>query len=602
MKTRVKVNYNDSPYELTLDEAEIYCSLKMGADKDAQEFQRKIACELANIFDVGREDVISNEDKARYYLAISTRGGAIQNDLFSAKNAIELLNWWNAVRLAMVRGNRLIFNITEKVLLPTLFSIGGLAYLKGLVIDIYGIFKSAFNPRSQLERDLGFWQRFKNAAKEGDRPSRMSNDLLWFGVNFTCFILSLGLTGLASATATLISSSLNLAGFSVDVGHDSGFAFLNYKKCRNALNNVNNRINTLQRELDGLDKNSFQSLVLNKQKELDQLKGTIRPQLQEKVKTTWEATRRTMIVTVGLVVGMWLVFFPPTMIVGAVLIGSAMAFGFGSVYGGLGRRLRLLASQGVDYLRNKLSKPKETDAALKVELPLQEKLSLVKQSSLESVTALDSPTSVSRATTTASTASTLRTLSSPSAALTPDIELTPPGSTTGSPSFIRANSADSASPTHETYNLFEKSTKMMHSSIKKLIEFVDKLNQIPPTDKAQSITYILNCYSISEIRKIRELLGFSDDMSWNKQLGYWLQYYTNPNQQEHLEPQRRGYYQCSFKDALIQRIIEERRLAALADCRPDALPAISHDEEHYRAKLAEHAHNRMPLLHDVGLV
>lgn len=521
MTTSIKI---DNTTALTLEEAEIYCALKM-KDDVANEQQRQVALQLANIFDTGREDVISNEWKAQQYLAFATKSAKTEKGLLSDDKAFELLNWFTSTRLALVRANREVVVLDKKPFLPVLFSIGGLSYFIELVIDLYQVFKLAFNPRSQLERNLGFAKRLNNAFNEDGRVSRMTNALLWFGVNFTCLILTLGLSELAKVTVKLVTSVLNLAGFSIDVAHDAGFAFANYKRNARLLDKMNSKIQTLE----------FKNyLTPDEAKELDHLRRTIKPQLEERVKTGYAGFLRTSFVTIGLVIGMGLILFPPTSLAGAVIIGSTMALGIGSGVGGLGRRLWLLCQKGFNAVKNSLVTPADS-AKDKDVLTLKVPESKPLLSGPEQDTGSPS-----------STASTMLQLSN-STILTPTPTEDPlPMSRTSSPV------------------LFESAPRVKRDSvlakdIMKRIETLDRLavkSTLTPHSE-NSISRVLSAYHPDEIQEIRSLLGLTDDTSWNKQVSYWLHFYVNPKTHDYSEHQ---LYKGSLRFALFQRIKEERNL------------------------------------------
>lgn len=563
--------------ELTPDEAEIYCALKCDSDA-TKDIQRDVAAKLADLYNEGRRDVISNEAKANQFLAYSTESGLPTTGYVTAENTFFWLNWFTSFRLAFVRANR-VADFFKKAFLPALFSIGGLSYFINVVIDLYQSIHKALYPRSQLERDLGFWRRFYNALNEGDRPNRMTNDLLWFGVNFAAFILSLGVSGLAMATVKLISAVANLAGFSLDVTHDSGFAWLNYKRHVRLRDKLMERSEKLNKEIQQLSKNINQlgdaGQVLRTQKieEHKRLRATIE-RVDQKVKVERTNFIRTMVITVGIVVGMGLIFFPPTSLAGAVLIGSCLALGFGSVFGGLGRRLWLLTQRAFSSLTNMtMAKPKDNSLTLDV--------SNSRTSSLDSpspVSSHSSPDSSPKSV--GSTASTLSLLSpefvTPPSSVSPEIDSTT--ELRPSPKFDASKEDKTSQIIDSSDHTARKMTLMLSKNMTMLIGFLERLEQTP----ADTVVKKLNLFTVAEIQRMRQVLGFDSQTAWHKQLNFWLRFDADPNTSSN--GQR---YRSSFKDALIERLQEERNLATWSGCKNDALPAMTLFEREFNAKVEQ---------------
>jgi hypothetical protein len=239
-----------------------------------------------------------------------------------------------------------------------------------------------------------------------------------------------------------------------------------------------------------------------------------------------------------------------------------------------------MCTGAVDSLTKKDS-PKQ-DTTLRLNVPN-------KENSLSSVSSplLDSPDSAkdvsSKSTFTSSTAS-IMSISplNASPALSPDSTI--------------INSPANASPTaqqslgfgHNGEYTQARAQAMMTRTITSLNDFLEKALGA----HTSSITKILNGYTIGEIQKIRNLLGFKDNASWNRQLNYWLHPTDHLNASEHSVGLR---YHGTFHDALIERIKEERNLATLSNLDVGNLPQKSIHEIEYDNQLAnQHRAHALP--------
>ena len=233
-----------------------------------------------------------------------------------------------------------------------MFSVLGLSYGITFLVDLIVVLKVTFNPtliKKELAAGNGFWKplwvRFKNILTKDNRPYRMTNDLVWFVVNVITFCL-------AGPLYLLLNPILNLIGFSYDTVHESFWLGRDWQKHSRLITKIDNEIAELVNQkskaqpLTPKDTSIIQEKISptgdtpTTQEKIDAL-NLMKTQLVAKRN---EIARRRLwisICTTLILIGMVLVYFPPTTIPGAFLIGSGLALAAGSLLTGLGRRIFL---------------------------------------------------------------------------------------------------------------------------------------------------------------------------------------------------------------------------------------------------------------------
>jgi hypothetical protein len=277
----------------------------------------------------------------------------LHSTLFPSKPTLLSINtlstvhgWFSSLRLFFVRLNRLLVPFA-RAFLPALFSILGLSYGISFAIDLFIVLKYTFSPLSpsQEEKKLPYkfwkrsWIRFKHIIQEDNRPYRMLNDGIWFTINIVTFCL-------VGPLYLLLNPILNIIGFGFDTTHEFFWLGRNLqkytsliKKLQEELANTNTALNT--------PINEPQHAAL--QKDIREMNLTLK-ELINKRKMITHRQIYTAIFTALIFVGMALLFFPPTSLPGAFLIGSAFVFCTGSLFSGLGRRLYMSGKESLPKL------------------------------------------------------------------------------------------------------------------------------------------------------------------------------------------------------------------------------------------------------------
>ncbi|OGT54067.1 MAG: hypothetical protein A3F43_05550 [Gammaproteobacteria bacterium RIFCSPHIGHO2_12_FULL_42_10] len=293
--------------------------------------------------------------------------------------------WFTGIRLFMVRFGRVMAK-TGYAFMPAFFSLFGLSYGLAFLVDLLVVLKVTFNPRSireALDKKQGFfkptWIRFKTILTKDNRPYRMLNDSVWFIVNCVVFCA-------AGPWYVILNPILNTIGFSFDAVHETGWCIRDYYKntilIRKLTKNIQDK-STIQKENE---KRKQQALQTNNTLSVDQLTQQIQEttkQIQvlslicEQITQKRHDTARRRLWASGfttlILVGMLLIYFPPTALPGAVIIGSAIALAAGSIFTGLGRRLYLTIEDIFNDYRKKKSQhtpPAATTITILAQMPI----------------------------------------------------------------------------------------------------------------------------------------------------------------------------------------------------------------------------------------
>ncbi len=345
--------------KFSVDELETLCEPTYEADKNkpeeaavvenAQEQKKIIAKSLIPIFKEGRKDVARDEWKAAKYQQISAHD-VIETPDTPVRTAtlFDFHGLLNSFRLFLVRIHR-FFVVAGVVILPRLFALWGLSCALTLLADIVIVFKNTFIDDLQIKNKIklakdsnasfGFFQklklalgeigsnpsrylrdagyRFKNSMLKDNRPPRMLNDALWFGINLTVFLVT-GPIG-----AALINPLLNLIGFTFDAGISGFLTGKRYVHMTNIIDKLNAQI-TAFRALKNTPEN---------QKSINTLSFMVVKMKEKRTENMNERIRNTIFLSLVLV-GMVLIFaFPPATAPAGFIIGSVLALGFGTATG-----------------------------------------------------------------------------------------------------------------------------------------------------------------------------------------------------------------------------------------------------------------------------
>lgn len=357
MRYTQDINYHDLLQHMTINDLELFCLLdfdqqietqKMSPDQfyGLRDIQCRIAKQLSQAYATGVYDpdacwkgiyspennpIAVDRTKAKE-LKFSARAQQLDKELgrltdvkpvesvedfVTPDDVMDKFGWYTSIRLFLVRFNRVV-PITNAVFSRVLSIAGfsyGLEFLVELGVVLYSTFRA--NTPEEDAANVTRWQRFKNTLLKPDRVNRMLNAAVWCGVNVAAFILTGG--------ASII---LNLCGFSFDVFNEISAGIIEYKQHKQLHDKLTAQIKARQDEQTGQDKpESIEAL--------NAARSVCKQKMNAVLK---ERVYRTVMVSL-ILVGMVMVWFPPTMIPGAFLIGSGLALGAGSVCMGLGRRL-----------------------------------------------------------------------------------------------------------------------------------------------------------------------------------------------------------------------------------------------------------------------
>jgi hypothetical protein len=246
------------------------------------------------------------------------------------------------IRLLLVRIHRITSQLGH-AFLPSLFSILGLGYGITFLIDLTVVLKVTFSPdliKKERKEGNGFWKpawnRFKNIITKDNRPYRMLNDAVWSLVNIIVFCT-------AGPLYLLLNPILNLVGFSFDLFHEGFWLGRHGYRHQQLVNKLSTRIEQKEARLTLLKQENDptrQGDVITLENKIEKLKLI----KDEMIKKRNEAIRRHVWITFWtamVLLGMVMVYFPPTAIPGAFFIGCGISLLAGSVCTGVGRRFYL---------------------------------------------------------------------------------------------------------------------------------------------------------------------------------------------------------------------------------------------------------------------
>lgn len=240
----------------------------------------------------------------------------------------------NTLRLIIGRLNRVLRELEQpKSFLPMFFGWFGVVYGLRLVVDALDIFdKAILQPRSKNQQKwplLKLWgYRFINAFLEGNRPTRMLNDVVWIGINVASIILTSGMSVII----------INVAGFSMDTlidiyrgARDLFKDFMLHRKLSKRLKELRN---------DLIDAKLKQRSQPNAQLDVDikrlsqDIEAIEHLQHELKFKMLSEGLNnlRQVVMTGLILAGMVMLYFPPTSLAGiGTIVAASIVFGAGTV-------------------------------------------------------------------------------------------------------------------------------------------------------------------------------------------------------------------------------------------------------------------------------
>ena len=255
-----------------------------------------------------------------------------------------IFSWFNSIRLATIRLNKTLTQFNAPFLVQPLLkwaaSIAGLYFLVELLVDIGILIKAAlFNWKGEFSPSL---TRLKNTFWDDNRPSRMMNDLIWFGINFTCLILTILLAPVAPLVAAFWCGALTVAGCVFDVGAEVAIGLYAHHNQRNALDTIDAEIDKPDKKVDALTK-------IKQKTALD----LMHEQLLEKHKALVINRAYTIAIMFALLVCAGFMFFPPAgLVLVAPMVAASAALVIGSLFGGLGKRLFWSAPAYFNQVKN----------------------------------------------------------------------------------------------------------------------------------------------------------------------------------------------------------------------------------------------------------
>lgn len=265
---------------------------------------------------------------------------------------VTIFCWFNAIRLAIVRLNKSLTQFNAPFLatpfLKWVASIAGLYFLCELILDCGVLIKAAlFNAKGEFKPSF---TRLRNTFWEDNRPSRMLNALVWFGINFTCLMLTIFLAPAAPLVAAFWCGALTVAGCIFDVGAEAAIGLYANSNIKKSLEMIDAQLT----ELDKIrDKTKAEAKIKPEQHPfLQRPKDTIpaivqqrtallimQEQLQNKRKALVINRAYTIAIMMLLLICAGFIFFPPAALPLAPIIAGCIALIGGSVFGGLGKRL-----------------------------------------------------------------------------------------------------------------------------------------------------------------------------------------------------------------------------------------------------------------------
>lgn len=313
--------------ELSLEEKEILCSLNFANthDDNLTSYQRALAKDLSELFEHGGEDASQDEHKAEKYRTVAhLPPKPSKKTTWTTANIYGKFGWFTTLRLTLFRLNRFVDQCSPGsafipehlnlgfVRIPS--TVGCFSYGAELLVDGAMIAKSIFSPGAHESKSVP--KRLKNILTKDTRPYRMTNALIWLGINIATF----GATGGMSAI-------VNIIGFALDLVHESIRTIIELKTNQDFLNKVDKRLATIKEELE-LHPNPKNIQAINLKKEQTSLL-TIKDKLHERQKNILETRAFVVFATTLVLIGMKLILFPISPIsaaigAGLVLLGSLL--------------------------------------------------------------------------------------------------------------------------------------------------------------------------------------------------------------------------------------------------------------------------------------
>lgn len=325
----------------TLSDEVILCDLDLEQGAKELEYKvvpmsvrkkrRRLAQKLEVAFKNGGEDYTRDEIKAHHFHEIA-EGKPSKHSYATTKNVYFAFTTYTSIRLFFLRFLNLFFRSLQNPLLKNLFAIAGFSYALELFFDVGVILYTTFrDPLTPLEARLSHWQRFKNVLHKDNRISRMANAFVWVNINVFAFIFTGGL-----------SIWLNVGGFIFDICHEVAKAYVLINRHEQVAEKVKidlaykkGELETLENEPDTAEIATKKVLLRNDIQFLEIQQASLNKKISS-LKLTKVYDIMTMLL---IVVGVLLVFFPPTSAAGFLIAGAGLTFAAGSIFNGLGRTL-----------------------------------------------------------------------------------------------------------------------------------------------------------------------------------------------------------------------------------------------------------------------
>lgn len=316
---------------LTIKQKEIFCGLNLSDNPDAHALQVQMAKELIIAFEQGGvEGAATDLWKSNHYremagMALIDAGSPI----FRTKWFYFLSGNFTKARVTGLRINQVAAAVGH-AFWNRLFSAFGLSYFGEIAFHFGVVFYSTvLKPVTETEAKLSYSERtqlrFRNVLDKDDRLPKLINALIWGPLNLAGFIL-LGPFALL----------LNLFGFGIDLGLIASFSAIDVHRQKKTGLAVDKEIRTRQIELSRLEEEQRQGKEINNdrlivlQKEINAFEYS-NILLKEQVEDTIDDSIYTFGLTVLIITGIAMSFFPPTMVLGAVITGAALVVTFAPV-------------------------------------------------------------------------------------------------------------------------------------------------------------------------------------------------------------------------------------------------------------------------------
>lgn len=219
----------------------------------------------------------------------------------------------NQKRLLLVQIDVLL-SVFNKGLLGTKFGVLGVGYLFRLAFDVFTILYETLHlkPSQETARWSAYLQNFKEAMGNNKRNNRMVNDVLWGGLNLASLIV-----------APPLAIMLTLGGFCFDGIYglsQMAYKSLQFHKSKKLLHQVEKDEAALQK----LTPLSKQAVTLREKISATSKKINLK-HAHKDIGTYVKKHSYDLGIMTGLYVGMGLCMFPPTMLPGAIVLGTFIA-------------------------------------------------------------------------------------------------------------------------------------------------------------------------------------------------------------------------------------------------------------------------------------